>query len=156
MEEVTEFNKEQFGAEPEEITDRVCDLIKRIDERVSQCNQDERFQNPATPGKTPLRTSYEGPNLIGDSYLIQIAYEKGNSNSTDIIQVYYYPNPEFTLQNLPSVIQNLTRKEWTDLEKEIDLNKGLYQLEDLSISNELDKILKLLFSQFDGIARSRQ
>ena len=152
----TEFNKEQFGAEPEEISDRVCSLITKIDNRVYEYNQDERFKNPATVEKTPLRTSYEGPELIGNPYLIQICYERGQGNSTDIISIYYYPNPEFTLQNLPSVIQNLTRKEWTDLEKEIDLNKGLYQLEDLSISNELDKILKLLFSQFDGIARSRQ
>ena len=53
----TEFNKEQFGAEPEEISDRVCSLITKIDNRVYEYNQDERFKNPATVEKTPLRTS---------------------------------------------------------------------------------------------------
>ena len=152
----TEFNKEQFGAEPEEISDRVCSLITKIDNRVYEYNQDERFKNPATVEKTPLRTSYEGPELIGNPYLIQICYERGQGNSTDIISIYYYPNPEFTLQNLLPEMQKITRKELRDIETAIDLNQGLYQIDELAISNNPDDILRLLSSQLEGIARSRQ
>ncbi|MEK6948136.1 MAG: hypothetical protein AABX19_02735 [Nanoarchaeota archaeon] len=150
------FDMEKLKLNEDELTDKVCGLMIEIDKKIRACNSDPKFKNNAVKDKEPFRPVYSGPEAIDDGYTVNIAYERGNTTTTSYINVYYYPALEMAIQKLPRTKQFHARRRFKDIDESVNLNQGLYQIDETLISNDRNEVLKMLYKRLDNIASERQ
>ena len=150
------FDMETLELNQDELTKRVSELMLEVDKKVSECNSDPKFHNPAMTEQIPLRPVYSGPESIDDAYSIIIAYERGKTRTTDYIHVYYFPAPQKSIEQLPREKRLEAKKKFTDIDPRMDLRRGLYKLNELLLIDNVNVFMKALSGELSTIARSRK